>query len=121
MSKLLLNDELEIHRKNKADLIINSYYNNDHNFIYEDAWYGYDRCFEVGYKCNKCTYEIVVSFWAKDDWENDKNLKFYYDDHLISPRLKGMTLYYFGESRILKDDEVNIISCNEWIIKNIIE
>lgn len=102
--------------KRKADLIIETYYNKTHNFIFQETWRGYDNNTCFNYECLKCNYEINLYFWYEDEFETTGGIRF-----LSSSFSDGLDISYFGPSRILIDDKIDIISCNEQIIKNIIE
>lgn len=111
----------EIERKNIALKIIETYYSENHDFIYNELYYGYDRCCIVSHQCSKCKYELQVIFWEEDDWKNEDNQRFYEETYFTDPNLECTRLNYFGTSRLLNNDNVDIISCNEWLIKTLLE
>ena len=117
MSKIL-----EESKKLIAKTIIEYNYNFDHRFLYSDAGYGYDsyghdNCYIVYYICDKCKYSLQIIFWGICDFHE----KFYFESEQTNSDLDHTKLNYFGTSRILNNDKVDIISCNEWMIKKLLE
>jgi hypothetical protein len=106
-------DYCRIYCKKFADIIISNNYN-DHIFVYNESYFGYDSCFNVCYTCNDCKFKILISFWPDGDF----NPAFYYDK---KHDIHDMFLFYSGTYRILNGDKVDISSCNEWIIKKLLE
>lgn len=105
----------------KASEIVNNYYQINHEFKFKCNYRGYDSSIGIDYICIKCKYELELSFWEEDEWINKENIKFYYESEKTNSFLNCTRLHYFGDSRILNDDKVDIISCNEYIIKTLLE
>lgn len=107
--------------QNKALEIINKYYQIDHNFIYKDIWFGYSGS-QVGFICTKCKYTIDIRFWTDVYFLNDDDIKFSAVENYINNSMyEYTTLNYYGDSGIFNNDKVEIVNCNEWMIKKILE
>ncbi len=121
MSKSQFNDNTELYLKKKAIDIIDTYYQIEHCFVFDIDYRGYDASYGLDFICAKCKYVIEVTFYDENDWQNKDNLRFLTEDYILNPHIDCTRLSYFGESRILNNDKVEIVNCNEWIIKKLLE
>jgi hypothetical protein len=118
MNKSQFSLDKEACLKQTAKDIIKINYGSDHSFVFDNDHRGYDASFDLEFICSKCKYLIEIIFCGENDWngDEDKIEKFLPDNYR-----KFARLYYFGESRILNNDKIEIITCNEYIIKKLLE
>ena len=111
--------------KEKKSRIINLFYNNDHNHIYSNKYFGYNRDLYHIFKCVKCDHQIEIVFI---EFEDDMYSEDFVEDGCICEYDWKGSFYicYLGRKAMfdeLKNNEMakEMLSCHECIIKNIIE
>lgn len=110
----------------KKSRIIDAFYNKSHNHKYINKYYGYNRDLYHVFKCTNCNHEIEIVFikYEKDEYAMD----FLLDGYCCEYHFDKLRFYicYIGKKALFSiEDNINInneiLSCNECIIKNIIE
>lgn len=97
--------------KSDARKIINKYNKLGHKFIIKRNLHGTDDCYNREYFCKKCNYRFLLYLQYIDIIGRVRM-------EISKPNL--ILIDWFGEEVIL-DKFKNILTCNEVIIKNIIE
>lgn len=109
----------------KSIRIINSFYNNTHNHIYIGCFKNFD--YYHLFKCKKCDHEIEL--FIIECIPEDFSEKFAKDRYTFEYRYGEFKIFYIcylGNRQIFNtsvNNEIckNMLTCDEMIIKNIIE